>query len=658
MTTDWLRQRAIGKRQKMVPISTEYMRRLQLESNLKGHTGCVNCLEWNKSGNLLASGSDDRSVIIWDPFNGTKKTIVKTGHEGNIFSVKYMPETSDTLLATCAADCSVKLINLYSDEFMMNCNKCHSERVKRLAVHPNEPNLLWSAGEDGLIMQYDTREVHHCGSKPKNLLLDLKTTGSSLSAKCLAINPVRDEMVAIGSNDIHVRLFDRRYIANDAWTSCTAYLTPGHLLKSPSRKMTSHPQSHGTTYLSFSPDGSELLSNLHAEQVYLFNTYMPWERYKSFDATVKPLMQTNTPMESLESKQASLKSYSLFQDLKKCKPVELPDIYREFFDEVTRKLKSKSQSNTHKNLVTKDEIDKINLILTEIKNCVKLYHLRAAALINRGWRGDFYQAVRDCCCALALEPDSQVCIENLASASYYLGDRETAMKLLEFVKDSEISDALTALVQREDGAPLWFEWVASNTRNDLTQHDELIVDDVTGDLMITFSSFEQQQYLSQFLHNSNTQDNRQYVRDISITVAEQLQRECQRSMAAFDFSKRFCGHCNLNTDIKEANFFGQDGEFIVAGSDDGAFYIWSKETTNIVKAVYGDLQTLNCLQPHPSICMLATSGVEPAVKLWSPGGKVCQDVKSLEVRCAQNQECILSDPLEAMIMMLYSNRDI
>lgn len=32
-----------------------------------------------------------------------------------------------------------------------------------------------------------------------------------------------------------------------------------------------------------------------------------------------------------------------------------------------------------------------------------------------------------------------------------------------------------------------------------------------------------------------------------------------------DYKNRFIGHCNMTTDIKEANFFGQDGKYIVAG---------------------------------------------------------------------------------------------
>ena len=45
------------------------------------------------------------------------------------------------------------------------------------------------------------------------------------------------------------------------------------------------------------------------------------------------------------------------------------------------------------------------------------------------------------------------------------------------------------------------------------------------------------------------------------------ERFCRNSSR--DYQARFAGHCNTTTDIKEANFFGNEGQFIVAGSDDG-----------------------------------------------------------------------------------------
>ena len=64
------------------------MDRLGLERTLEGHHGCVNCLQWSSNGEVLASGSDDVKVILWNPFSGNKKAEIHTGHKGNIFSVK------------------------------------------------------------------------------------------------------------------------------------------------------------------------------------------------------------------------------------------------------------------------------------------------------------------------------------------------------------------------------------------------------------------------------------------------------------------------------------------------------------------------------------------------------------------------------------------
>lgn len=62
--------------------------RLGLDFELSGHGGCVNCIEWNREGTILASGSDDFHVMLWDPIRRKRLVDIDTGHQGNIFSVK------------------------------------------------------------------------------------------------------------------------------------------------------------------------------------------------------------------------------------------------------------------------------------------------------------------------------------------------------------------------------------------------------------------------------------------------------------------------------------------------------------------------------------------------------------------------------------------
>lgn len=124
--------------------------------------------------------------------------------------------------------------------------------------------------------------------------------------------------------------------------------------------------------------------------------------------------------------------------------------------------------------------------------------------------------------------------------------------------------------------------------------------------------------------------------------------------SSYDYSKRFCGHCNTTTDIKEANFMGSNGQYVVAGSDDGSFFIWNKETTNLIRVLKGDESIVNCLQPHPSICLLATSGIDPVIRLWSPrpedGKAEERHVAEVEAAARANQKRMNADPLEIMLM--------
>ena len=65
-----------------------------------------------------------------------------------------------------------------------------------------------------------------------------------------------------------------------------------------------------------------------------------------------------------------------------------------------------------------------------------------------------------------------------------------------------------------------------------------------------------------------------------------------------------------------------NGQYIAAGSDDGSFFIWERSTCNIVRVLRGDESIVNCIQPHPTNCLLATSGIESCIRLWSPRPQV------------------------------------
>lgn len=66
------------------------VKRLTLHDKLVHHDGCVNTLHFNMSGELLASGSDDLDIVIWDWAKGKKKLAYESGHSSNVFQVKEL----------------------------------------------------------------------------------------------------------------------------------------------------------------------------------------------------------------------------------------------------------------------------------------------------------------------------------------------------------------------------------------------------------------------------------------------------------------------------------------------------------------------------------------------------------------------------------------
>lgn len=64
-----------------------------------------------------------------------------------------------------------------------------------------------------LFRQFDLRMPHSCSREVNNVLVNLLNhLGRYAEAKCLAINPQRPELLAVGANDPYIRLYDRRMI--------------------------------------------------------------------------------------------------------------------------------------------------------------------------------------------------------------------------------------------------------------------------------------------------------------------------------------------------------------------------------------------------------------------------------------------------------------
>ncbi|KAI8370769.1 WD40-repeat-containing domain protein [Choanephora cucurbitarum] len=99
----------------------------QMRYELKGHTGAVYTVEFSPNGALLASGSFDKTVRIWDTASAQKETLCLKAHTLNLSSLAWAPDSSMLLSGAYDETCktwdveSGKLASSYDTEGLVQC---------------------------------------------------------------------------------------------------------------------------------------------------------------------------------------------------------------------------------------------------------------------------------------------------------------------------------------------------------------------------------------------------------------------------------------------------------------------------------------------------------------------------------------------------------
>ncbi|XP_036304221.1 WD and tetratricopeptide repeats protein 1 isoform X2 [Pipistrellus kuhlii] len=572
--------------------------------------------------------SFERHYHVTDPF------IRRLGLEAEL---QFLPHAGDRILITGAADSKVHVHDLTVKETIHMFGD-HTNRVKRIATAPMWPNTFWSAAEDGLIRQYDLRE----NSKHSEVLIDLtEYCGQLVEAKCLTVNPQDNNCLAVGASGPFVRLYDIRMIHNHrksmkqspsagVHTFCdrqkplpdgaAQYYVAGHLpVKLPDYN--NRLRVLVATYVTFSPSGTELLVNMGGEQVYLFDltykqrpyTFLLPRKCHSSGEVQNGKMSTNGVSNGVSNGlHLHSNGFRLPESRGYVSPqVELPPYLERVKQQANEAFACQQWTQA---------IQLYSKAVQRAPHNAMLYGNRAAAYMKRKWDGDHYDALRDCLKAISLNPCHLKAHFRLARCLFELKYVAEALECLDDFKgkfpEQAHSSACDAL-GRDITAALF-------SKND--SEEKKGAGGGGGPVRLRSTS-----------------------RKDSISEDEMVLRE-----RSYDYQFRYCGHCNTTTDIKEANFFGSNAQYIVSGSDDGSFFIWEKETTNLVRVLQGDESIVNCLQPHPSYCFLATSGIDPVVRLWNPRpesedltGRVVED---MEGASQANQRRMNADPLEVMLL--------
>jgi len=123
-----------------------------------------------------------------------------------------------------------------------------------------------------------------------------------------------------------------------------------------------------------------------------------------------------------------------------------------------------------------------------------------------------------------------------------------------------------------------------------------------------------------------------------------MREKVERGVPCFGHTRQYRGHCNVKT-VKDVNFFGLQDEYVVSGSDSGHVFIWDKKTTQLVNILEGDGEVVNVVQGtarqasaiisasnraagHPYEPVLAVSGIDQTIKIFSPDARAQDDARA------------------------------
>ncbi|KAK7485836.1 hypothetical protein BaRGS_00022936, partial [Batillaria attramentaria] len=123
---------------------------LKCRDSLPGHSDIVMSCAFSPSGNLLASGSLDKTVRLWDPIKGLALFTIDAAHSRYVTSVAF--SVDGTLLATASNDRTVKVWKLTDTTYILDGLKGYEDPV-------DEPKASTSSASSGSMEKWTVDDV-------------------------------------------------------------------------------------------------------------------------------------------------------------------------------------------------------------------------------------------------------------------------------------------------------------------------------------------------------------------------------------------------------------------------------------------------------------------------------------------------------------------
>uniref|UniRef100_U3JFV5 DDB1- and CUL4-associated factor 6 n=1 Tax=Ficedula albicollis TaxID=59894 RepID=U3JFV5_FICAL len=644
-----LRRHYLGRR--------EFIQRLKLEATLNVHDGCVNTICWNDTGEYILSGSDDTNLVISNPYSRKVLTTIRSGHRANIFSAKFLPCTNDKQIVSCSGDGVIFYTNVEQDaETNRQCQyTCHYGTTYEIMTVPNDPYTFLSCGEDGTVRWFDTRIKTSCTKEDckDDILINCRRAATSV-----AICPPIPYYLAVGCSDSSVRIYDRRMLGTRATGNYAGRGTVGMVARFVPPHLNN--KSCRVTSLCYSEDGQEILVSYSSDYIYLFDPK---------DDTARELKVPSAEERREELRQPPVKRLRLRGDWSDTGPRARPESERErdgeqspnvslmqrmsdmlsrWFEEASEvaqsnrgRGRSRSRGGTNRtdapatnNMAPSRESE----TAMEVDGSEQLPSSSSSTMSAQA-PSTSSSTESPPSTSLLSSPDNEQRPSLGASTQPVLHQSGEKKSILSFDKPrTGTGEPVLSLHYSTEGTTtstikLDFtdEWSITNSSSRGSgshcktegQEDsaKTKASGRTSALPETDDSDDDPVLIPGARYRGGPGHRRSAVARIQELFRRRKERKEMEELETLNIRRPlikmvYKGHRNSRTMIKEANFWGSN--FVMSGSDCGHIFIWDRHTAEHLMLLEADNHVVNCLQPHPFDPILASSGIDYDIKIWSP----------------------------------------
>ncbi|XP_075709649.1 DDB1- and CUL4-associated factor 6 isoform X2 [Rhinoderma darwinii] len=660
----------------------EFIQRLKLETTLNVHEGCVNTISWNSTGEYILSGSDDTTLVICSPYNKKVLTQIRSSHRANIFCAKFLPFTNDKQIISCSGDGVIYYTNIEKDaETNRQCQfTCHYGTAYEIMTVPNDPYTFLSCGEDGTVRWFDIRMKTSCTKEDckDDILIHCRRAATSISV-CppapyyLAVG-CSDSSVRIYDR----RMLGTGNYSNRGTMGMCVRFVPPHLANKSCRVTSLCYSEDGEEVLvSYSSDYVYLFNPKDDQAKEL---KFPSANRKQEEVRQPPLKRLrlrgdwsdtgprSRPESERERDGDQVTNASLMQ--------RMSDMLSRWFEEaseVAQRGRGRNQSRgglQSSTPVSQSTSTEIQASAESDQSDVNVNSSPINAEEGSSAENMEQQFLPSSNKSSAPSDSTSMISKQLGSMSLDEG-RETA----KFSPEAETSEPVLQLHYSTEGTTTstirldftdeWSNTAASSVAvkvghtNDSTTLEPALSnemeaatnhpDDSTNENQrAPFATLDaevhpetSQNLLQTELHSATSEHQEADSDNNTVRLPPRVQSQNRRSAAARIqelFRRRkerkeleeldmqnirlppsklvYKGHRNSRTMIKEACFWGKN--FVISGSDCGHIFIWDRHTTDHLMLLEADNHVVNCLQPHPYDPILASSGIDYNIKIWSP----------------------------------------